>query len=323
MRTSLPSVRRVNATLARLAAFTVEYGSPRTGAKRSFVYRAPCTALREHFGQLTLTSRLRRHEGQACVEDLVVEFAGDSGCSIYLHDQKAGQRIDIRRSVFAACDDDGIDTLGSDVTVFSFYANKTITTGEGGMLVTRDPAIAARAKVMRLHGINRDAFDRFTAKVPSWYYEIVAPGFKYNLTDIAAAMGIHQLQRARGFQEKRARLAALYDELLADLPLITPPKPADGDTHSWHLYVVRLTDAAPIARDALIEALYAAGIGCSVHYIPLHLHPYWRERYDLKAEDFPHSQHAYERMVSLPLYTRMTEADVHRVVIALRTQLGC
>ncbi len=214
-----------------------------------------------------------------------------------------------------------VGTLGSDVTVFSFYANKTITTGEGGMLVTRDPTIAARAKVMRLHGINRDAFDRFTAKVPSWYYEIVAPGFKYNLTDIAAAMGIHQLQRACAFQEKRARLAALYTELLADLPLITPPQPAEGDTHSWHLYVVRLTDAAPIARDALIEALYAAGIGCSVHYIPLHLHPYWRERYDLKAEDFPHSQHAYERMLSLPLYTRMTEADVHRVVDALRMAL--
>jgi dTDP-4-amino-4,6-dideoxygalactose transaminase len=214
-----------------------------------------------------------------------------------------------------------VGTLGSDVTVFSFYANKTITTGEGGMLVTRDPAIAARAKVMRLHGINRDAFDRFTAKVPSWYYEIVAPGFKYNLTDIAAAMGIHQLRRAQSFQQQRARLAALYDELLTDLPLVRPPRPAAGDVHSWHLYVLRLTDDAPIGRDALIEALYAAGIGCSVHYIPLHLHPYWRERYDLQASDFPHSQRAYERMLSVPLYTRMTEDDVRRVVAALRQAL--
>lgn len=214
-----------------------------------------------------------------------------------------------------------VGTLDSDITVFSFYANKTITTGEGGMAVTRDPALAARMKVMRLHGINRDAFDRFTAKVPSWYYEIVAPGFKYNLTDIAAAMGIHQLKRAQGFQQKRAQLAALYDELLADLPLILPPRPAAGEVHSWHLYVLRLTDDTPIGRDALIEALYAAGIGCSVHYIPLHLHPYWRERYDLQAADYPHSQHAYERMLSVPLYTRMTEDDVRRVAAALRQAL--
>jgi dTDP-4-amino-4,6-dideoxygalactose transaminase len=214
-----------------------------------------------------------------------------------------------------------VGTLGSDITVFSFYANKTITTGEGGMAVTRDPALAARMKVMRLHGINRDAFDRFTAKVPSWYYEIVAPGFKYNLTDIAAAMGLHQLKRLQDFQAKRARFAALYDALLADLPLILPPKPAGGDLHSWHLYVLRLTDDAPVGRDALIEALYAAGIGCSVHYIPLHQHPYWRERYDLQATDFPHSQRAYERMLSVPLYTRMTEDDVRRVAVALRQAL--
>jgi dTDP-4-amino-4,6-dideoxygalactose transaminase len=215
-----------------------------------------------------------------------------------------------------------VGTLASDATVFSFYANKTITTGEGGMLVTRDAAIAARAKVMRLHGINRDAFDRFTAKVPSWYYEIVAPGFKYNLTDIAAALGLHQLKRAHDFQQRRAALAAQYDALLADLPIVRPPRPAEGELHSWHLYVVRLADDAPIGRDALIEALYADGIGCSVHYIPLHLHPYWRERYDLQAADFPHSQHAYERMLSLPLYTRMGAADVERVVCSLRRAFG-
>ncbi|NDY93430.1 DegT/DnrJ/EryC1/StrS family aminotransferase [Ideonella livida] len=215
-----------------------------------------------------------------------------------------------------------VGTLDSDVTVFSFYANKTITTGEGGMLVTRDAAIAARAKVMRLHGINRDAFDRFTAKVPSWYYEIVAPGFKYNLTDIAAALGLHQLQRARAFQDKRTALAAAYGQALAGLPLTLPPQPAAGELHAWHLYVVQLGDDAPIGRDAFIEALFAEGIGCSVHYIPLHQHPYWRERYGLKAEDFPASQRAFERMVSLPLYTRMTEADVQRVAAAVRRALG-
>jgi len=216
-----------------------------------------------------------------------------------------------------------IGTLRSDVTVFSFYANKTMTTGEGGMLVTRDEQVAARCKVMRLHGINRDAFDRFTAKVPSWYYEIVAPGFKYNLTDIAAALGLHQLQRVQGFQVRREQIAGRYDQAFADLPLIVPPRPAhEGDVHSWHLYVVRLADGAGIDRDQLIDSLFADGIGVSVHYIPLHLHPYWRERYDLQPGQFPHSQKAYERMVTLPLYTKMTDADVERVIKAVRKAFG-
>jgi len=214
-----------------------------------------------------------------------------------------------------------IGTLGSDATVFSFYANKTMTTGEGGMLVTRDPELAKRAKVMRLHGMNRDAFDRFTAKVPSWYYEIVAPGFKYNLTDIAAALGLHQLKRVQGFQKKRVELAAALNAGLAGLPLVLPPDAPAGDLHSWHLYVVRLADDAPVSRDVFIERMFAAGIGCSVHYIPLHLQPYWRDRYGLTPEQFPHSQHAYERMVSLPLYTRMGAAEVERVVAAARVAL--
>jgi dTDP-4-amino-4,6-dideoxygalactose transaminase len=207
-----------------------------------------------------------------------------------------------------------VGTLDSDATVFSFYANKTITTGEGGMLVTRNDALAARAKVMRLHGISRDAFDRFSATVPSWYYEIVAPGFKYNLTDIAAALGLHQLKKAHRFQQRRAEIAATYDKSFAGLPLLTPPRAAGADTHAWHLYVLRLADGAGVERDRFIEQMFAAGIGCSVHYIPLHLQPYWRDRYSLKAAQFPHSQHAYERMLSLPLYTRMTDADVQRVV---------
>ncbi|HUG24369.1 DegT/DnrJ/EryC1/StrS family aminotransferase [Piscinibacter sp.] len=215
-----------------------------------------------------------------------------------------------------------IGTLDSDATVFSFYANKTITTGEGGMVVTRDPALAQRMKVMRLHGMSRDAFDRFTAKVPSWYYEIVAPGFKYNLTDIAAALGIHQLKRVRDFQRKRVQLAQALDAGLAGLPLLLPPQPRAGDMHAWHLYVVRLADDAPIDRNTFIERLFAAGIGCSVHYIPLHLQPYWRDRYGLRPEDFPHSQRAYERMVTLPLYTRMGDSDVRRVTDAVRAALA-
>ena len=215
-----------------------------------------------------------------------------------------------------------VGTLASAATVFSFYANKTITTGEGGMLVTRDAELARRARVMRLHGMSRDAFDRFTAKVPSWYYEIVAPGFKYNLTDIAAALGIHQLKKAHAFAQRRAEIAALYHRALQGLPVILPPAAPAGDLHAWHLYVLRLAPQSPLSRDALIEHLFEQRIGCSVHYTPLHLHPYWRDRYGLSAVQFPHSQQAYEAMLSLPIYTSMTDADVLRVCAALRAVLG-
>ena len=228
---------------------------------------------------------------------------------------------DAAHALPATCDGQLIGTLESDITVFSFYANKTITTGEGGMLVTRDPELAKRARVMRLHGINRDAFDRFTSKAPSWYYEIVAPGFKYNLTDIAASLGIHQLKKARAFQQKRAWLASLYDQHLSSLPVIRPPHAASGDLHAWHLYVIRLSDDASVSRDVFIDRMYEQGVGCSVHYIPLHLHPYWRDAYSLTPQMFPASQAIYDRTVSLPLYTRMSEADVDRVVSAVTRAL--
>ncbi|MFO1292868.1 MAG: DegT/DnrJ/EryC1/StrS family aminotransferase [Rubrivivax sp.] len=218
-----------------------------------------------------------------------------------------------------------VGTLASDATVFSFYATKTITTGEGGMLVTRNEALAARARVMRLHGISRDAFDRFTAKVPSWYYEIVAPGFKYNLTDIAAALGIQQLKKARAFQRRRAEIAGRYDAAFAALPLVLPAQAPAGDTHAWHLYPVRLADAAlaaGITRERFVERLFEQGIGASVHYVPLHQHPYWRERYRLEPAMFPASQHAYERLASLPIYTRMSDDDVERVAAAVRAALA-
>ena len=228
---------------------------------------------------------------------------------------------DAAHALPTTCDGKLIGSLDSDVTVFSFYANKTITTGEGGMLVTRDPEIAKRARVMRLHGINRDAFDRFTAKAPSWYYEIVAPGFKYNMTDIAASMGIHQLKKANAFQQKRAHIADLYDQALADLPIILPPHAAAGDVHSWHLYVIQLADTVMLDRNQFVERMFEQGIGCSVHYIPLHLHPYWRDTYKLTPEMFPVSQRIYERTLSLPLYTRMTDDDAKRVIEAVKEAL--
>lgn len=211
-----------------------------------------------------------------------------------------------------------VGTLESNATIFSFYATKTIATGEGGMLVTGDQSLARRARIMRLHGIDRDAFDRYRATKPSWYYEVVAPGYKYNLTDLAAAIGVAQLRKADAFQARREVLAKRYRAAFAGLPLVMPPAAPAGSAHSWHLFVVQVGDDAGIGRDEVIERLYAAGIGCSVHYVPLHQQPYWRDRYGLVPENFPNSQRLYERGVSLPIYTRMSDADQERVIEAVR-----
>lgn len=216
-----------------------------------------------------------------------------------------------------------VGTLNSDATIYSFYATKTITTGEGGMVVTRNPDIAKRCKVMRLHGISRDAFDRYVSTKPSWYYEVVAPGYKYNMSDLAASLGIHQLRRARGFQQRREEMACCYNEAFRDLPVTLPPKAPVGDSHAWHLYVIRLRPESKINRDRFIELMAEMGIGCSVHFIPLHLHPYWSSRYGLKPEDFPNALGIYESAVSLPLYTKMTPADQQRVIDAATELFSC
>ncbi|MBW7898001.1 UDP-4-amino-4-deoxy-L-arabinose--oxoglutarate aminotransferase [Candidatus Brocadiaceae bacterium B188] len=215
-----------------------------------------------------------------------------------------------------------IGTFDSDATVYSFYVTKTIATGEGGMVVTRNKKVSERCRVMRLHGIDRDVFNRYSSKKPSWHYEIIAPGFKYNMTDIAASLGIQQLKKARAFQKRRSEMSAYYDRVFGDLPVVLPPKAPEGDIHAWHLYVLRLSDKAPVSRDRFIEMMAEKGIGCSVHFIPLHIQPYWRDTYNLKPQDFPNALHLFERAVSLPLYTKMSEKDLKRVVEAVRNILG-
>lgn len=229
---------------------------------------------------------------------------------------------DAAHSLPTTCNGQLIGSLDSDATVYSFYATKTITTGEGGMIVTRDPEVAKRCRIMRLHGISRDAFDRYTSTKPAWHYEVVAPGCKYNMTDVAASLGIHQLKKAWSFQNKREAMAARYDEAFRDLPIILPPKALAADMHAWHLYVIRLTDDASVTRDRFIELMAEKGVGCSVHFIPLHLHPYWRDRYNLKPEDFPNALHSYQRAVSLPLFTKMNDADQQIVINAVREILA-
>lgn len=217
----------------------------------------------------------------------------------------------------AASNGEFVGSGASAATVFSFYATKTITTGEGGMVVTRDEEIAERLRVMRLHGISRDAFDRYRSDVPAWRYEVVAPGFKYNLTDPAAAMGIVQLSRAGEMRDRRAEIAGVYDDEFAGLDLRLPAHGGDDDLHAWHLYVVRLPDR--IDRDGFIEDLSRQGIGSSVHFIPLHLQPYWRDRGSLAPEAFPVAGAEFERVVSLPIFSSMTDAQVSRVAETVRS----
>ncbi|MCS6297401.1 MAG: DegT/DnrJ/EryC1/StrS family aminotransferase [Nitrospira sp.] len=206
----------------------------------------------------------------------------------------------------------------SDCTCFSFYATKNITTGEGGMVTTDDPDWADRIRRMSLHGLSRDAWKRYTNQ-GSWYYEIVAPGFKYNLTDMAAALGLSQLHKADRFWKTRERYAALYAEGFRDLPEITPLVMQDDVQHAWHLYVIQLDlDRLRITRDAFIERLQQQQIGCSVHFIPLHLHPYYRSTWGYRPEDFPVASRAFKSMVSLPLYSKMMESDIHRTIAAVR-----
>ena len=215
-----------------------------------------------------------------------------------------------------------VGTLGSDVTVFSFYANKTMTTGEGGMVVTRDPALAARVRVMRIHGIKQDAFARYTSTTPAWFYEVIAAGFKYNLTDIASAIGVQQLRKLDRFLLRRQQLARNYAEGLAGLPLQLPPDAPPGSSHAWHLYPVRLTDRSALSRDEVITALSEQRIGTSVHFIPLHRHPYWRDSCGLSPDQFPVAEASYRRMLTLPLYTKMSDADQARVITAVRAILS-
>lgn len=251
-----------------------------------------------------------------------VHFAGLS-CdmdAILAIARKYGLKVveDAAHALPATCHGRMIGSLDSDATVYSFYATKTITTGEGGMIVTGDQELAKRCRIMRLHGISRDAFDRYTSTKPSWHYEVVAPGCKYNMTDIAASLGIHQLKKVWIFQEKRAAMAKCYDEAFCQLPVILPPRVTLSDIHAWHLYVIRLTDDAPVRRDRFIELMAEKRVGCSVHFIPLHLHPYWRDRYNLQPLDFPQALKAYNRVVSLPIYTRMNEVDQNKVISAVQ-----
>jgi dTDP-4-amino-4,6-dideoxygalactose transaminase len=214
--------------------------------------------------------------------------------------------------------------LGSvkHITCFSFYAIKNLTTGEGGMIVTSNGELAERMRLLSLHGMNRDAWKRYSS-AGSWFYEVQEPGYKDNMTDIQAAMGIHQLKKLDQFIETRTRYAGMYSEAFAEMAEVETPLLHQNRKHGWHLYVVKLAlERLKIDRAQFIDELRAQNIGTSVHFIPVHLHPYYREKFGYQRGDFKQAEYLYERIVSLPLYPGMTEDDVHDVIRAVRKLLS-
>lgn len=250
--------------------------------------------------------------GAPCDMDALRALADDSGAALV---------EDAAHALPARWGDAMIGSL-SEATAFSFYAGKNMTAGEGGMVTTNDADLAARFRSLRLHGISRDAWKRYSAE-GSWYYEVEDLGYKYNPTDISSAIGLHQLQRLEGFHQRRLEIIARYDQALADLPAVhTPVAPAGGDS-AWHLYVVRLDPAHISAtRSEVIELLKADNIGTSVHFIPIHHHSHWQKTLGVSLGDFPNASALYENALSLPLFPTMTDDDVDAVVASLKRIAG-
>ena len=244
------------------------------------------------------------YAGQSCNMDEIVRIAQEFSLKVI---------EDAAHSFPTKYKDRMIGTIG-DITCFSFYPTKPITTGEGGMACTENDEFARRMKIMSLHGISKDAWKRYTAE-GSWYYEVIEAGYKYNMTDIAAALGIAQLKKSDEFYRKREEIANKYTQAFKDIPEIKTPIVREYGTHAWHLYVIQLNiEMLKISRAQFIEKMKEKGIGCSVHFMPLHLHPYYKKTFGYRAEDFPVATHVYKRIVSLPIYPKMSDEDVNYVI---------
>jgi perosamine synthetase len=272
-------------------------------------YNMDPEAVRAAIGPRTRAILPVHYAGQACDMAELIEVAGQAGVKII---------EDAAHALPSSYRGIPVGRIG-DVTCFSFYATKTLTTGEGGMITTDDAAAAGRMRMMSLHGISKDAWKRYTAE-GSWYYEILHPGFKYNLTDLAAALGLEQLARQTELRDARERISRRYTEAFSQLEEVTCPAARSDRGHAWHLYVIEIDPVKlRISRNDFIDALRAEGIGTSVHFIPLHLHPYYRDRFGYAPGDYPNALAAYERMISLPIYPAMSDADVQDVIDSVRT----
>jgi dTDP-4-amino-4,6-dideoxygalactose transaminase len=202
----------------------------------------------------------------------------------------------------------------SEMTAFSFYATKTLTTGEGGMVTTDDDKLADRVRIMRLHGISRDAWKRYSAE-GSWYYEVLAPGYKYNMTDIQSSIGLVQLKKCDRMNEMRRTMVETYNEAFANIPGLQTPVEKSDRRSAWHLYVIRVDEAITgISRDEVINELKRRGIGTSVHFIPLHRHPFYAGKYGYKPEDLPVAHREFGKYLSLPLFPGMSDVEIEHVI---------
>jgi dTDP-4-amino-4,6-dideoxygalactose transaminase len=248
------------------------------------------------------------YAGQACDLDDILEVAGKHGIAVV---------EDAAHASGAEYHGRKIGNHGRAVC-FSFYATKNMTTGEGGMITTNDDRLAQRLRLLSLHGMSRDAWKRYT-EAGSWHYEVLEAGYKYNMTDIQAAMGIHQLRRLDGFILRRQEIAAMYDQAFCGVSELLLPPRLPGRNHTFHLYPIRLRSGdTRLRRSDFIERLHALRIGTSVHFIPLYRHPFYRDRYGLCPNQFPIAEEIYRGLVSLPLYPGMTDEDVGDVVAAVR-----
>lgn len=246
--------------------------------------------------------------GHPCRMDEIAEIARKAGVPVV---------EDAAHALGAVYKGRNVGTL-SAATCFSFYAIKNVTTAEGGAVVTDDPELAARIRLYAFHGMSKDAWKRYTS-AGSWYYEVMYPGFKYNMTDIQAALGLCQLEKLGQFLERRESIAALYDREFAGMDEITTLSVDSGVRHARHLYPIMLNlERLTIDRARFIEELKAENIGTTVNFVPVHMHPYYRDTFGLKREDFPVAAAAYDRLISLPLYPKMTDEDAADVVEAVR-----
>jgi len=248
------------------------------------------------------------YAGQACDLDEICAFADDAGVPIV---------EDAAHAAGAEYHDRKIGTHGRAVA-FSFYATKNMTTGEGGMITTNDDQLAERMRPLVLHGMNKDAWKRYT-EFGSWYYEIFEPGYKYNMMDIQAALGIHQLDRLDAFNGRRQEIAGRYQQAFAEMPELCLPRLLPDRKHVFYHYPLQIAgNRLSIDRAQFIQELSAAKIGASVHFIPVHRHPFYRKEYNYQPSDFPVAERIYAGLLSIPLYPKMSDQDVADVINAVQ-----
>ena len=285
-----------------------------TGAKPVFVdteretYNIDPEKIEEAVTPMTKVIIPVHYAGQPCDMKAIMEIARDNDLFVI---------EDAAHAIGAKYENKKIGTF-STTTCFSFYATKNMTTGEGGAITTNDDELAEKLRILRLHGISKDAWKRYSEK-GSWYYEIEECGWKYNLTDIQAALGMHQIKKLDKFIEVRRSYANIYNKELEKVDGIITPKEKTNVKHVYHLYPILLEN---YSRDKFIEKMQEKGIGCSVHFIPLHLHPFYKRIFGFKKGNFPNIEWAYEREVSLPLYPKMEEEDIEYVITSIKNILS-